>query len=207
MLSDKLVTLNSYEASASDYAENTIALLPKEEAQKFIEKLPPRGKIIDIGCGPGRDAKLFSDSGFEVIGVDFSPKMVELAKQHAPNCSFHVMDIEKLAFPPETFHGAWANCALLHISKQGIPAVLDKIHALLKPKGSLYLSLKQSHIDESFEADSRYGGLEKFWSYYEPDELVTLLSDAKFQIVDLEIANKSSEYHTHPIIKIFGTAV
>ncbi len=200
----KLVTLNSYELSASHYAKNTVDLHPKGEAKKFIEKLPAHAKIIDIGCGPGRDAKVFSEFGFEVFGIDFSSKMIELAKQSAPNCSFHVMDIEKLAFPLESFHGAWASCALLHVPKQSIPAVLDKIHAILKPRGSLYLSLKQSPINESFEADSRYGGIEKYWSFYEPDELVNLLSQAKFQVEDVSIANKSCDYHTHPLIKIFA---
>lgn len=200
----KLVTLNSYEASASDYAKNTTDLHPKEEAQKFVARLPSGAKIIDIGCGPGRDAKVFSGYGIEVIGIDFSSKMVELARQIAPGCSFRVMDIESLAFSPESFHGIWANCALLHVPKQNIPSVLDKMHKILKPKGVLYLSVKQSHIDESFEADDRYEGVEKYWSFYELDELVKLLNEAKFQIMDVEIANKSSDYHTHPIIKIFA---
>lgn len=159
---------------------------------------------MDIGCGPGRDAKVFSGFGFEVIGVDFSPKMIELARQNAPGCSFHVMDIEKLTFAPESFHGVWANCALLHVPKQNILSILDKMRIILKPKGVLYLSVKQSHIDESFAADGRYGGLEKHWSFYEPDELVKLLNEAKFQIVAVEIENKTSNYHTHPIIKIFA---
>lgn len=87
----KLVTLNSYEASASHYAKNTMDLHPKEEARKFIDRLPTHAKIIDIGCGPGRDAKVFSSFGFEVVGIDFSSKMIELAKQNATDCSFHVI--------------------------------------------------------------------------------------------------------------------
>jgi 8-oxo-dGTP diphosphatase len=200
----KLVTLNSYEASASLYAKNTTDLHPKEEAQKFVSRLPNSAKIIDIGCGPGRDAKVFSCYGIEVVGIDFSPKMIELARQNAPGCSFHLMDIEDLVFAPESFHGIWANCALLHTPKQSIPSILSRMHMLLRPKGILYLSVKQDHIAESFEADGRYGGLEKYWSFYEPNELVKLLNEAKFQVVDVEIANKSSDYHTHPIIKIFA---
>lgn len=200
----KLVTLNSYEASASLYATKTINLHPKKEAQRFIARLPSGAKIIDIGCGPGRDAKVFSGYGFEVTGVDFSAKMIELAKQNVSSCSFHVMDIEKLTFAAKSFHGIWTNCALLHVPKQNIPSVLDKMRMILKTKGVLYLSVKQGHIDELFAADGRYGGLEKFWSFYEPDELVKLLNEARFQIVDVEIENKSSDYHTHPIIKIFA---
>jgi SAM-dependent methyltransferase len=200
----KLVTLNSYEASAFLYAKNTTDLHPKEEAQKFVSRLPNGAKIIDIGCGPGRDAKVFSGFDLEVVGVDFSAKMIELAKQNASSCSFHVMDVEKLTFAPESFHGIWANCVLLHVPKQNIPSILDKMRIILKPKGVLYLSVKQSHIDESFRADDRYGGLEKYWSFYEPDDIVQLLDEAKFQIVDMEMANKRSDYHTHPIIKIFA---
>lgn len=200
----KLVTLNSYNISASHYAKNTADLHPKMEAQKFINTLPAQAKIIDIGCGPGRDAKVFSDHGLEVCGIDFSSKMIEAAKQNAPNCSFYVMDIETLAFPSESFDGAWASCALLHVPKKNIPLVLDKIYAILKPKGSLYLSVKQNHIGEAIEPDYRYEGLEKYWSYFESDELVDLLISSKFKIVDAMIANKTTDYATHPIIKIFA---
>lgn len=200
----KLVTLNSYNASASHYAKNTLDLHPAEEARKFIDKLPPQAKIIDIGCGPGRDAKAFSDHGFEVIGIDFSSKMIETARQNALNVSFSVMDIEKLHFPLEFFDGAWASCALLHISKQNIATVLQNIHAILKPKGCFYLSVKQSHIGEAFEKDARYGGLEKYWSFYEQEELITLLTHTGFKIIDILIADKKTEYHTHPLIKIFA---
>lgn len=82
--------------------------------------------------------------------------------------------------------------------------MLEKIHASLKPRGSFYLSVKQNSIDESFETDLRYGELKKQWSFFEVDELVKLLKLAKFQIVDVSIVNKSSNYQTHPIIKIFA---
>ena len=60
----KLATLNSYDATAADYAQNTNALHPVEDARKFLRALPHQGKIIDIGCGPGRDAKVFADHDF-----------------------------------------------------------------------------------------------------------------------------------------------
>lgn len=200
----KITTLNSYDVSSSQYEKNTADLHPKEEAHRFMKMLPFQAKIIDIGCGPGRDAKVFSDYGFNVIGIDFSSKMIEAAKQNAPLASFYVMDIENLVFPAASFDGAWANCALLHLSKRNIPSVLEKIHASLKPTGSFYLSAKKSSIGESFESDSRYGELKKHWSFFESDELVNLLELANFQIVDIVVTDKNSDYHTHPMIKIFA---
>jgi ubiquinone/menaquinone biosynthesis C-methylase UbiE len=200
----KLVTLNSYDVSASAYARNTADLHPREDAKQFIRSLPSHAKIIDIGCGPGRDAEIFSAAGIEVVGIDFSPKMIEAAKQNSPESTFYVMDIEKISFPAESFDGAWASCALLHIPKKSISAVLDKIHLILKPEGSFYLSVKQSDVSESFEEDSRYGGITKYWSFYEPNELTYLLLNSGFKVVDLKLEGKSVDYQTHQMIKIFA---
>ncbi len=60
----KLFTLNSYDASANQYKKNTESLHPHIEAKQFIGKLPEQATILDIGCGPGRDAKIFSRVGF-----------------------------------------------------------------------------------------------------------------------------------------------
>jgi SAM-dependent methyltransferase len=196
--------LNSYDASASQYARNTANLHPEEEATKFIKSLPARAKIIDIGCGPGRDAKVFSIYGFDVIGIDFSSKMIEAAKQNAPHSTFFVMDIETLAFSPESFDGVWASSALLHISKKNVRAVLQKLYTILKPNGLLYLSVKQGHPHELFEKDARYDGLEKYWSFYEKDELIHLLHQANFEITEEMTTHKLDDYQTHPIIKIFA---
>lgn len=199
----KLTTLKSYDFSAVDYAKNTELLHPYVQGLKFVQMLPKKPKIIDIGCGPGRDAKIFTDMGAEVVGVDFSSKMIELAKHNAPEASFHVMDIESLAFPSETFDGAWANCSLLHIPKVQIPAVLGNIHSILKPQGILFLSLKQGN-DESFEPDERYEGIEKFWSLFQADELKEMLNQVGFTIIELGIYTKDDQYHTHEQIKLFA---
>jgi len=166
--------------------------------------LPAYAKILDLGCGPGRDVKLFSSYGFDVTGVDFSSKMIDAAKLQAPHSNFFVMDIENLTLPSEFFDGVWASCVLLHIPKKNISAVLDKLHLILKPKGLFYLSVKQSHIHESFEEDLRYGGLEKYWSFYQKDELIHLLRRAGFEIVEETITQITTDYQTHPIIRIFA---
>lgn len=200
----KTTTLNSYNASAVQYAHNTTQLHPNDEAQKFIKLLPAQAKIIDIGCGPGRDAKVFSDYGLNVVGIDFSFNMIEAAKQTAPQATFFVMDIEHITFPSESFDGVWANSALLHISKKNVGIVLEKLYDILKPKGLLYLSVKHGNFHESFEKDSRYDGLEKFWSFFEKDELLHLLSRTNFEIKDVTIAQRVSDYQTHPLIEIFA---
>ncbi len=84
------VTLSSYDSTAVQYAQNVELLHPESQAQKFQEMLPKGAKILDVGCGSGRDAKVFSEKGFDVTGVDFSSNMIELATVTAPKVAFQV---------------------------------------------------------------------------------------------------------------------
>lgn len=197
------VTRNSYETSVKEYAKNVIDLHPKAQGEKFKKMLPEHAKILDLGCGPGRDAKIFSDLGLQVVGVDYSLKMIEMAKQTASQAEFYEMDIEELKFPEESFDGVWASCSLLHIPKNRITSVLSKIYALLKSDGVLYLSVKQG-TGEIVTQDQRYGGLEKFWSFFQEDELQDFLKIAGFTICDVTVVSAITNYQTHPLIKIFA---
>ncbi|WP_146751417.1 hypothetical protein [Legionella feeleii] len=62
----KETTRESYQSTAAAFARNVAELAPTGSIEKFINFLPPKAKIIDIGCGSGRDAQLFSTMGAEV---------------------------------------------------------------------------------------------------------------------------------------------
>jgi len=201
--SNKETTKQSYEMTAKVFSQNVAHLAPSESIEKFIALLPPQPKIIDIGCGSGRDAKIFTEKGIDVLGVDFSSHLLEIAKEHAPLARFELMDIEKLDLPEASFDGVWAACSLLHISKQEFPSVLKQIHSLLKKEGSLYLTLKKG-VGERLEKDTRYdGNPEKFWSYFEEDELRNLIQTAKFKILELTTVEKNDAYQTHQALRVF----
>lgn len=199
----KFLTLNSYDECANEYAKSTEALHPHVQAKKFVKMLPKHAKILDIGCGPGRDAKVFEEQGLKVVGIDFSAKMIELAKQYTRQAEFHVMDIEKLAFPRDTFDGVWASASFLHISKKNILQVFENIHALLKREGIFYLSVKQGS-GEMLAPDARYENRQKFWSFFEEEEIITLLKEAGFEVLEIAITEKRSSYQTHPMIYAFS---
>ncbi len=197
------LTRNSYESSAEEYAKNVMHLHPKAQGEKFQKMLPDHATILDVGCGSGRDAKIFSEMGLKVVGIDFSSKMIEVAKQTAPQAQFHKMDLEDIRFPQESFDGVWASCSLLHIPKNKIISVLSQIHNLLRKDGVLYLSVKQG-AGEMVEKDQRYGGLEKFWSFFQEDELRDFLVSAGFNIHEICVVGAISSYQTHPRIKVFS---
>lgn len=202
MSSHKEITKESYQSTAEDFASNVQNLAPIESIEKFAELLPPNSNILDIGCGSGRDAKIFSEKGFSVTGIDFSEKMIAIAKNNAPLANFQVMDIENLVLAT-TFDGVWACCSLCHISKEMFPAVLTKIASILNPDGYLYLALKMGS-GEIIEKDSRYqGDHKKFWSYFEKEELESFLKP-HFTLLECGIAEKKDSYQTHPALRVFA---
>lgn len=201
-MSDKLITKESYEATAEEFAHNVADLAPMESIQKFVSFLSAKAKIIDVGCGSGRDAKIFTENGLSVLGVDFSQNLINIAKSNAPLAEFQIMDIEKISFASSSFEGAWANSSLSHIPKKILPSVLQNIHSVLKASGYFYLTVKQG-IGEELREDLRYGHFEKFWSFFEEDEIAEYVRSANFEIVDCCIVQKKFKYQTHPCVRIF----
>lgn len=199
----KEITKNSYERTAQDFADKVSALAPKESIERFTNNLPPNPKILDIGCGSGRDALLFSNKGASVVGIDFCPAMIEIAQKQAPLAEFHLMDMDALDFAKDSFDGVWAACSLNHLSKQALPQVLNSVYQLLKEKGCFYLTFKQGS-GEVLEQYARYNGeIKKFWSFYEEEELLSLLEQASFKILSCDLIEKTHSYHTHAAFRIF----
>ena len=169
----------------------------------MISLLPPNASILDLGCGSGRDAKLFTEFGASVLGIDFSSNLIDIAKKTAPLAEFQVMDIETMNLPIASFDGVWAACSLGHITKNLFPEVLKNIHAMLKENGYFYLALKKGS-DELLVNDSRYeGDIKKFWAYYEEEELKDLLQQAQFKIIDFATIQKNHDYLTHDAFRVF----
>lgn len=202
-MSYKAITQKSYQNTAGEFARNVVDLAPIESIGKFIHLLPPKAKIIDIGCGSGRDAKIFTNKGIAVLGIDFCQNLIDIAKVNAPLAEFQVLDIETATFPTSSFEGAWACCSLCHIPKKILPVVLKNIHFFLKEKGCFYLTLKKGS-GEVLEKDQRYAGdCEKFWSFFEENELKEMVESTKFKILDCCTVQKEAAYQTHSCVRIF----
>ena len=108
--------------------------------KNFIELLPARAKILDLGCGPGKDVFLFSKSGYEAVGIDGSPEMIKQARKRFPNEKFIVMDVRDLKFPDGTFDAVWSWSVLTHLNKADKTVVLREVHRVLK-KGGLFTQM------------------------------------------------------------------
>ena len=150
------LTLQSYDQRAEnfwkgtrghDVSQNVAALL------RYIEGKPPYA-ILDLGCGPGRDLKAFTELGHVAIGLEGSARFAAMARGYG--YEVWEQNFLKLDLPESRFDGVFANAALFHVPSQELPRVLLELHASLKPRGVLFSSNPHGHNEEGWN-NGRYG--------------------------------------------------
>lgn len=194
--------IKAYDDTIEEYHNKTKDLLEDqgEELQQFCSLVKKGGKVLDLACGPGRDAKFFIEQGFEVVGVDLGEKVIAKAKQVCPKAIFHVMDMCDLKFEDGSFDGIWFNAGLFAIEKKYNAQVLKKIHAILKKDSPLFISVKEGQ-GEGFMLDKRYN-VEKYFALHTKDEIKNLLEQAGFEIINITILKPEGDYATHQWIDV-----
>jgi SAM-dependent methyltransferase len=131
-----------------DVSQNIEALL------EYIEGEPPF-TILDFGCGPGRDLKVFSERGHIAVGLEGAPRFAEMARLYS-GCEVWRQDFLALDLPESYFDGLFANAALFHVPSQELPRVLRELAAALKPHGVLFTSNPRGRNEEGWHSQ-RYG--------------------------------------------------
>ena len=167
-------TLAHYDARAEafwagtrdhDVRQNIEALL------SAIEGSPPF-RILDFGCGPGRDLKAFADLGHVATGLDGSARFVEMARAFS-GCEVLNQDFLQLDLPDAAFDGIFANASLFHVPSKELPRVLRELHAALRPRGVLFASNPRGNNEEGWNG-GRYG------TYHDLESWRRYLVDAGF---------------------------
>lgn len=164
------ITLGHYNEHAESFWEGTRDHDVSQNRNALLEYLHGEGplRILDFGCGPGRDVKVFKDLGHEPVGLDGSERFVELAREYS-GCEVWQQDFLRLELPPEYFDGVFANAALFHVPSQELPRVLKELRATLKPGGVLFSSNPRGDNKEGWSGE-RYG---VFYDLEKWRELVT----------------------------------
>lgn len=131
-----------------DVSQNIAALL------RHVRGAPPF-RILDLGCGPGRDLAAFRASGHSPVGLEGSPALAAMARSHS-GCEVWEQDFLALELPGESFDGIFANASLFHVPRSELPRVLRELHAALRPEGVLFSSNPRGDNEEGWNR-GRYG--------------------------------------------------
>jgi SAM-dependent methyltransferase len=168
-------TVQDYEKRAADFWRGTAGHDVSQNIEallRHIEGAAPL-RILDFGCGPGRDLKVFRDLGHVAVGLEAAPSFAAMARTHS-GCEVLEQDFLELQLPQGSFDGVFANASLFHVPGQELPRVLRELHAALKPGGVLFSSNPRGNNEEGWNR-GRYG------AYWDLETWRSRLVDAGFE--------------------------
>lgn len=145
-------TINYYDINAKEFVEGTLNVDFKTTQDKFINKLPAKGYILDFGCGSGRDTKYFLAKDFKVDAIDGSIELCKIASEYT-NIKVRHMYFNELSIVNK-YDGIWACSSILHLSLDDLVDVFKRMSKALKDEGIIYTSFKYG--DFSGERNGRY---------------------------------------------------
>jgi SAM-dependent methyltransferase len=150
------LTLAHYDDTAEAFWEGTRDHDVSQNIQALLFHLGDgRHRILDLGCGPGRDLRAFRELGHEAVGLDGAVRFVEMARRHG-GCEVLHQDFLALDLPAERFDGVFANASLFHVPSRELPRVLAELRAALRPGGVLFSSNPHGRNQEGWQG-RRYG--------------------------------------------------
>ena len=139
-MAKKDFTIEYYNNEADRFFESTVSVDFSKIQEQFLKYVKPGGRILDLGCGSGRDSRAFLERGYEVVAVDGSRELARIAGAYIGQ---EVIVADFREFEPEgTFDGIWACASLLHLPKGEIAAVMRQMAAHLAEGGCFYASFK-----------------------------------------------------------------
>lgn len=166
-----------------------------EGTDKYLSHFESNASLLDIGCGAGEKSKYIIKKGFKITGIDFSEKMIKLAKISVPVGKFFVKDIQQPLNLGKTFDGIFAQAILLHIPKKEVMSVLNNITEPLKSDGYFYIAVKEwrpGNPQEQIVKENTYGyEYERFFSYFTLNELRDYLQKLNMKLVYENVSSGS----------------
>lgn len=172
-------TKEYYNAACERYVMNSGIVL-HANIDLFLKHLDKKDTILDIGCGPGHDVQYMIDQGYNVIGVDFSEKMIAYAKKNRLG-SFYCMNAcdDNLFTNVGNVTNVWLSAMIMHLSHNDQKSLFQKIHAnidngVIGIVAPLELSKEKKNDDIPFYI-------------YTKDELYKLLDDTNFVPIKFSI--------------------
>lgn len=175
-----------YDGFADTYEANRGLFEMEPVFDDFWNRLQrPEGNALDLGCGAGEPfARSFIDRGWNVIGVDFSERMLQLAERYVPEMQRVHADMSEVEFAPQSFDAVTAIYSLFHLPRTEYPALFKRIQHWLRPGGKILFTYatRQYTGADTFDGTKEFMGNQLYYSHDTPEQLRLLLNQSGFEI-------------------------
>ena len=174
--------MDTYNAGARRWGDGKRYVQFWSTELEVFRRLLPSGRVLDVGSGTGTPTQLLCSAGYEVVGVDVSESMLQIAAENCPRAEFHLASVYELPFADASFDGAWLAASLLHLPKARINEALTEVRRVLAPHGAAFIAVKRGHG----ERIEHTGIGDRFLAYYQPDELRRAVEQAGLPVVRIQ---------------------
>lgn len=138
-------TISYYDKNAEYFVQGTQNVEFTKVQDHFLALLPQDGRILDFGCGSGRDTKYFLNKGFQTDAIDGSAELCKLAGEYTG------IDVKHMFFSEfdacDLYDGIWACASILHLPKGELKDIFSKMIRALKDRGYIYTSFKYGDFE------------------------------------------------------------
>ena len=186
-----------YDEFAETYDSNRGLFDISDVLDSFYAQLKSdKGSLLDLGCGAGEPvARYFIDQGWDVTGVDFSQRMLQLAFKYVPEMRTINSDMLDVDFDVNQFNAITATYSLFHIPATAHAVLFEKMHRWLCPGGGALFTYATSAYtgSEEFDGYKTFMDKELYYSHKSPENLYADLKQTGFSINSREYRNIGGE--------------
>lgn len=181
-----LQTIDAYERSARECVARWNKRRPRRPPLlvQWIQRLPSGTRLLDLGCGGGRDAGDLNLRGYRVVGVDRTSALLSAGRRRYCSLPLVRADIRQLPFHAMSFDGLWAAASLMHLPKPEARRILVDLCKLVRP-GSLFAATVTYGMKSRFVTDGWIPG--RYFARWKKDELARAVRRAGWTILELKV--------------------
>jgi len=176
-------TISWYDKNAPEYTDAIKNIVSMNQVKDFIDRIPANGRILDAGCGGGRDCGVFENMGFRPVGLDLSQGMITAARKDHPEIDFIRSNFIKIPFPDNTFDGLWSHASIHHLGDlDSVKMSLREFNRVLKKGSIIHIATQaQTGDKDTIIIKDELAEHNRFYRYFTLKQLESMIAEAGFK--------------------------